>query len=111
MPTDLKERERVLFSALDKGRDIQSFPEYFVPYDEQVDKVLMKGRPIAELLNSRPEAERIIQQMVERLHEAEKNILFLPMRTQRDQDLTAVIGGSDGRLLDIIQVDPWINDS
>ena len=111
MPTDPMERERMLFSAIDKGRDIQSFPEHFVPYLEQTDRVLKRSQPIALLRQSRPESAPLIAQLVERFNAAEKELLFLPMRTQRGDDLTAIIGRSDGKLLDIIQVDPWIDDS
>jgi len=111
IPTDPMERERMLFSAIDKGRDIQSFPEHFIPYLKQIDRVLKRSQPIALLRQSRPESAPLITQLVKHFKTAEKDLLFLPMRTQRGDDLTAVIGRADGKLLDIIQVDPWIGDS
>ncbi len=109
IPKDPMERERMLFSAIDKGRDIQSYPEHFVPYQEQTDAVLKRSQPISLLRKFRPESTPLISQTVERLNTTEEDLLFLPMRTQRGGDLTAVISPSNGSLVDILQVDPWID--
>ncbi len=107
MPKDPVEREKILFSSLDKGRDIQSFPEHFVPYQEQTDQILKRSQSLELLRKTRPESASLISGLLDRLNVDEKELSFLPMHTQRGDYLTAVIDRSDAKLLDIIEFDPW----
>lgn len=108
VPTDPQERERILFSAIDRGRDLQSFPEYYQPYGEQVETILKKSLPLAELRNKRPESAAVIDAFLDRTGLSGGQLNFLPVATQKDQDLTAVIDSAKGELVEILEIDPWI---
>jgi hypothetical protein len=108
VPTDPQERERILFSAIDRGRDLQSFPEYYQPYSEQVETILKKSLPLAELRTKRPENAAEIDAFLERTGLSGGKLFFLPVSTQKEQDLTAVIDSAKGELVEILKIDPWI---
>ncbi len=108
IPTDTKERERILFSAMDRGRDLQSFPEYYQPYEEQVETILKKSLPLAELRVKRPESAALIDAFLDRTGLSGGKLNFLPVATQKDQDLTAVIDSVKGEIVEILKIDPWI---
>jgi hypothetical protein len=108
IPTDPKERERILYSAIDQGRDLQCFPEYFEPYENQVGEILKKSLPLSQLRAKRPENGDLIDEFIDGYGGSEKNLFFLPVATQKDQDLTAVIDPGSGNIVEILKIDPWI---
>ncbi|MCI0655034.1 MAG: hypothetical protein L0Y38_09735 [Methylococcaceae bacterium] len=108
IPSDPKERERILFSAIDDGRDLQCFPEYYQPYAEQVDTILKKSQPLSELRAKRPESSGLIDEFVGRYGASAGHLNFLPVATQKDRDLTAVIDPGNGEIVEILKIDPWI---
>lgn len=108
MPSDPKERERILFLSIDHGRDLQSFPEYFEPYQEQIDTVLKRSQPLSELRAKRPESADLIDRFVDRTGAPADKLVFLPVATQKDKDLTAVIDRSTGEVVEFLNIDPWI---
>ncbi len=110
-PKDPKEREKILFSSIDKGKDIQSFPEHFVQYQEQTGRVLKRSQPLSRLRESKPESAPLIEAFLDRNHLTESELSYLPMHTQRGEAFTAVLDASDAKILDIFLFDPWVEGS
>lgn len=108
VPTDPKERERVLFSAIDRGRDLQCFPEYYQPYEEHIATIRKKSLPLSKLRAKRPESIALIDELVDRFGVSGERLNFLPVVTQKARDLTAVIDPSSGEIVEILNIDPWI---
>ncbi|MGH8550408.1 MAG: TfpX/TfpZ family type IV pilin accessory protein [Methylococcales bacterium] len=108
IPIDPKERERILFSAIDHGRDLQCFPEYYQPYEDQVDTILKKSLLLTELRAKRPESVDLIDEFVDRFGASGGKLIFLPVTTPKDKDLTAVIDPGNGQIVEILNIDPWI---
>lgn len=108
VPTAAKERERILLSAIDSGRDLQSFPEYYQPYQEQIETIRKRSQPLSELRGERPESVGLIDEVTARYGESASKLTFLPIATQKDRDLTAVINPTNGQILEILKIDPWI---
>jgi hypothetical protein len=106
-PTDPKERERILFASVSSGYDLQNFPQYYVPYQERTKEVLAKAKPILDLRKKRPAEEMRLTQLEQEFRMKTESLLFLPVRAKQ-QDLTAIIEKSTGKLLKLIPVDPWI---
>lgn len=108
IPSDPKIRERILFSALGQGRDLQSFPEFFRPYMEQIETIRERSALLSELRAKRPESVNQIDHLVKRYGADAKQLTFLPVATQKDRDLTAVIDPGNGEIVAILNIDPWI---
>lgn len=111
MPDDPEERERLLFTALGGGFDLPSFPEYYIPYQQQTDLVLKRLKPLSALRKRRPDSASILNQLQDRLDAPPTKLGFLPLRTQKEQDLTAIVDRTNGEIVEVIAVDPWIDES
>lgn len=108
VPSDPKERERILFSALDHGRDLQSFPEYFEPYARQAETMIKKSLPLSKLRAQRTQSAALIDEFVLRSGKPVESLIYLPVATHKEKDLSAVLDPRDGRFLGLLEIDPWI---
>lgn len=109
MPDDPKEREHILFTALNSGLDLPSYPQYYVRYEDQKRLVLEKLRSLEDLLKLRPDSGSKLNAWKESLEVQLDNFGFLPIRTPREHDLTAIVDRSTANIVIVIDVDPWID--
>jgi hypothetical protein len=105
-PTDPKERERILFANF-AGFDLQHFPQYYVPYHERTGAVLSSAKPLADLRKARSEAGASFAELDNEYGAHTKDFVFVPMQT-RQKELTAVIEPSNGDLIEVLPIDPWL---
>jgi hypothetical protein len=105
-PTDPKERDRIL-SATFAGFDLQHFPQYYVPYHERTSAVLSRAKPLADLRKVRSEAGMSFVELESEYGARTKDFVFVPMQT-RQKELTAVIEPSNGDLIEVLPIDPWL---
>ena len=55
-PKSVEERNKVMFAAVEGGRDYAERPEFYIPFDEAVAlKSLARARPLARFLQIRPD--------------------------------------------------------
>jgi hypothetical protein len=106
IPSDPKEKERILFSAL-AGADIQVFPQHYVPYADQIAEVSVKARPIDELRKKLSEAEKEFVNLDKRFGARLSELGYLPVHT-RKQDFTAIVDRKNGEIVKYLMVDPWL---
>ena len=105
-PGDQQERERIMFSAMGTGRDLPTFPQHYVSYQERIGTVLNRAKPLADLYQNRPRLADEIKTLVKRLGKPQEQLAFLPIVSQK-LDMTAIIARSNGNLLEILPIDPW----
>lgn len=105
LPTGVQESFDMMISGM-AGRDVQTYPEHHVPYDEVRPLVRAKALPIARLreLNAQRAAE--VDAAVARAGFPEAQIRFLPMRAGK-RDLTVLVHGQTGEVLRITSLRPW----
>jgi hypothetical protein len=110
LPTDLKERHRVLEETLFEGKpDIQKRPEFWATFDDAADDVFSKARPINELLGQDPESIAQIEALIAANNE-DDNLVYLPIMGK--QDVFSLVLDPVKRLpLGLIDLDPWEIDS
>lgn len=109
MPDSPEEQNRIFSSALATGRDLPSFPQYYVPYQERITTVLSKAKSLAQLYQNRPQLADEIKALTQRLGQPQAQLAFLPIVSQKN-DLTAIISRSSGEILEILPIlpiDPW----
>jgi hypothetical protein len=105
-PEDPQERESILFSALSGGLDLQHFPKFYAPYAAAKSTVVQKGRPLDALLGRDEKTRKTLTASLENANLQAAQVKFLPLRAQK-KDLTVLIDGASGEVLDIVDVDPW----
>jgi hypothetical protein len=81
MPTDAKERQRLIDAAM-AGLDLQHFPRYYVPYAERTAEVLAKAYTIARLRAAEPVTAAEVDKYLASSGTREDDVRALMMRTR-----------------------------
>lgn len=81
MPTDPKERQRLIDAAL-AGLDLQHFPRYYVPYAERTREVLAKADTIARLRVAEPVTAKAVDAYLASSGTKEADVRVLMLRTR-----------------------------
>lgn len=105
-PEDPQEREKILFSALAGGLDIQHFPKFYRPYEEMRDTVLHKGKPLDVLLRRNETARQTLTAFIANNHLQSAKVKFLPLRS-KIKDQIVLIDNTSAKVLGIVDVAPW----
>jgi len=105
LPKDPDEQFKLMASGA-AGRDVQTFPQYYVSYDDVRDEVKAHAEPIAKLrsLNSQSGAE--IDRIVAQTGKPEQALGFVPMRAGKS-DLAVLVDKQRGDVVDIANLRPW----
>jgi len=105
LPTDPDEQFKLAISAAG-GVDVQSYPRYYIPYDEARSQVISHARPIAKLADYNPGRGAEIAALPKRFGLPESRLGFLPMRAGK-QDLTVIVDKSNADYLGTLGLKPW----
>lgn len=104
-PDDKGEREALFFSAL-SGYDIETFPEYFVPYAELASEAVAKAKPLTVLIERHPDQEAKIQGWIKAAGYSLDDVRFLPMTATR-RDMALVLEATTGDIVTALPLSPW----
>ncbi|GFE83335.1 fimb protein [Steroidobacter agaridevorans] len=102
MPTDVKERNDLLFSAL-AGKDIQAQPRYYVPYETAKEELKRRAQPMEALYKHHPEAKQLVQ--AAKLAVPESELRWLPI--QGRGFWTVLLDANGGPPLAYLPLDPY----
>jgi len=81
MPTDPKERDKLIDAAL-AGFDLQNFPRYYVPYAERTREVLAAAMTIAHLRATEPASAKEVDKYLADSGTREDDVRALMLRTR-----------------------------
>jgi hypothetical protein len=101
-PADVETRRKILFSAL-QGKDLQMYPQYYVPYEEQVQNALKAAKPLEKILGRDP---GLVRRQLDSIARSQDSVRFLPLNAP-SKDGAVLIDAASGVPLDIVLVDPW----
>ncbi len=101
-PTDRDARNELLFSALE-GKDVQMFPQYYVPYEAVKEKVKQQAQPMEKLYKRHPEARELVKEAQLKLPESQ--LRWLPIRGK--EFWTVLLDANGGPPLAYIPLDPY----
>jgi hypothetical protein len=101
-PSDPKAREKILMSSLE-GKDLQMFPQYYVPYEQEIPSALARAQPLALLLKRDPER---VRRGLKAAGRSQESVRFLPLRGMQ-ADGAVLLDATTGAPLEIVLVDPW----
>ena len=102
MPQDAAEKQKILESGL-AGKDINLFPQYYVPYEGQAKVAAGKAKPIAKLRDRDPAA---VQEFLTSSGRTADSLRYLPLRYRRG-DGAVLLDAASGLPVKILKIDPW----
>jgi len=105
LPTDPDEQLKIMISAA-QGLDVQTYPQYLVPYDEVRKQVTAKAAPLAQLVELNPDQKERISALPARTGLPETRVGFVPMRAGK-RDLAVLVDRSNGDFLGSYELRPW----
>jgi hypothetical protein len=105
MPTNANEKGDVeLGTALGKG--LQCFPQHYRPYSEHMKMAGQAAKPLAELKKLNEDRSTDIDKAVQSSGRSEADLGFLPL-SGVDTNLAVLLGKSDGKIIEILQLRPF----
>ncbi len=104
-PRDPGEQLELMISAT-AGKDIHTYPRYFVPYAKHAAQAAKKAEPLAQLRKLNPSLAAEVAAIPVRLGRAEGDLGFLPLKTGKS-DLTVILDRRDGKVIELLSLRPW----
>lgn len=106
LPETIAEQQELLEETVFGGApDIEQRPELWVPYDEDIDVVITHAHPLDLLRASQTNAAKV-ERTIARLGVEESALGFFPMVSEKN-DACAIVDLNSGRLLAVLNIDPW----
>ncbi len=104
MPTDTKQRNDIIFSAL-QGVDLEKMSQFYEPFlDHKVD-IVQNGIDPNKLFASKSN-NHLLQLFLEKHNENRKSLSFHPI-VGKEKDAVIVISKKTGEIIGTISIDPW----
>lgn len=103
-PSDSQEHNRIVFAMAD-GKDLQHFPQHFVPYSEVAAEAGQRAQPLAALRRFNQERASDIDDFLRRRGVKESEVGYLALRARRGE--RAVIVRRNGEILGTLNLAPW----
>ena len=103
-PTDAEEHNRIVF-AMAEGKDLQHFPQHYVPYAEVAAEAGRRAQPLESLRRFNREHAGEVDAFVRRHGLAETEVGFLPLRARLGE--RAVIVRRNGDIIGTLNLAPW----
>jgi hypothetical protein len=102
LPDTPRDRQRILDASLE-GKDLQRFPQQYVPYQDEVRNVLARAKPLASVHARDPAA---FDRALGALGRQRESVRVLPLRA-KNRDGVVLLDAASGAPLGILLVEPW----
>ncbi len=106
MPEDTEERQRILFSALEGGSDLQGMPQHYVSYSESTEAVLKRIKSLDDLPEFRSTFKTKIVLNAKKKGYDESAVGYLPVNTG-NKFITAIMDLKNAEVIKLVDTDPW----
>lgn len=103
LPADPDEKQKILEFGL-AGKDLNLFPQHYVPYEDEAKNALKRARDIDMVLER--DSAGTVARFLESTGRAKDAVKFLPLRA-RSGDAAVLLDAQTGQPLKIVMVDPW----
>ena len=111
-PADLEEQQEVMFEViLENKPDIDRRPKYWSHYEDNIDQILERTRPLSAMLEIRTSKKdrKEIERAVKASGGDIDGLGFVPI-IGKNGDFAVVLDMSNADIIDVVDVDPWIDD-
>ena len=104
-PTDIKERNELVFSAF-SGRDLPNMPKYYLDYGAAGDTLLSKAKILSVLRTERPQYAQRIDRWLAQSKRPETTVVWVPLQA-RKTNLVMLLDATTAQPLQALEIDPW----
>jgi hypothetical protein len=101
-PSDPALKARVVETSV-MGKDLQMYPQYYVPYSEQAQIAVLKAKSLDVILKRDPEA---IKRYLSSSGRTEASVKYLALSAP-EKDGIVLLDAVSGMPVDIVLVNPW----
>jgi hypothetical protein len=109
-PTDIAGQQRLIDeTVLGDKPDIERRPEFWVAYEEHVDEIEARAKPLGSVRSTRPDIVADVASLPARLGVAEGRLGVVPLIAS-DRYLSFVIDTEGAAPLEVLDVDPWTDE-
>jgi hypothetical protein len=102
LPRDERARQYLIDSAL-AGKDLQRFPQYYVPYPGEAGSALKRAKPLASVYFRDPVA---FDRFMLATGRGADSLRVLPLRAKK-RDGVVLLDAASGMPLAVLLVEPW----
>jgi len=81
-PTDREQRNEVTFAAME-GRDMETFPQFFVPYEQRREQVLKAAWTLAKMREMEPADSKIVDDFIKKEGLKEDDVRYVRLKARR----------------------------
>lgn len=105
-PADEKLRQDVLVESAFGGRDLQHFPQWYEPLENQKETVKARALDLKALRELNPDDQAVLDAALKKAGLSDTEAGYLPLKGE-ESDATVLVGRKDGRVLDVLPLKPW----
>jgi hypothetical protein len=88
------------------GRDVEKFPQYYVPYDQVADEIIAHGKPLKVLIAKGPAESAQVSGFVSARGLKPENLVFVPLHGH-DRDVAMLVSVLTKQPVGTLPIDPW----
>jgi hypothetical protein len=92
--------------ALSGGKDIDSVPQYYVPYTETADTLMKHARPVTSLKSLTSAQTEHLQKLTDRAKEQGDTLVYVPLQSRKG-DYAAILSVRTRQPIAILATNPW----
>ena len=110
MPEDVQEQQKLMMEVVMENKpDLDRRPKYWIPYRENLDIVFARTKTLQDLKIKRESVANLVDKIVAKHSGGIDDLAFAPI-IGKNGDFAVVLERETGRLVDAIDVDPWLDD-
>jgi len=110
MPEDVQEQQKLMMEVVMENKpDLDRRPKYWIPYRENLDIVFARTKTLQDLKIKRESVANLVDKIAAKHSGGIDDLAFAPI-IGKNGDFAVVLERETGRLVDAIDVDPWLDD-
>jgi len=106
-PKETEKRNKVLFESVLGGLDLDAHAEYYLPYQDNKDKIIKKGLPIDDIFVNEEQKQSLATFLQEKNLDI-KDLVFIPVQGKA-KFMTYAVAKTSAKPLGVFDIDPWKN--
>lgn len=97
---------KLAIQAMANGKDIDTEPQYYVPYDDAAETLMKHARPLTTLTGLTSSQSEYIQKLIEKAKEHRDTLVYVPLQS-RKTDYAAILSARTKEPVAILAASPW----
>jgi len=104
-PKTPEERNKLLFSSIKGGLDLDAFSEYYLPFNDNIKNIISKGWLVDNIFTTNEQKEELSKFLKDN-NINQENIIFLPAQGKA-KFMTFVVDKKTAKPIKVFDIDPW----